>query len=392
MTESRTGVSRSRPRQAPLHQFLVSHLLGGAGLVAVRLSAAAGSRGYRCVAWVPGDGPAREALTRSHVPTRQYNLEALHGNRWRLLGASARITPHLIGLRRPLVHVHGHTFFSMIRPALFAAGARVVVHVQIEPSAHEIEWMLKYPPTHIIACARYIAANIQDAAQRKSLPLSVTAIPNAVDLERFVPGDRLAARTLAGLSTDRFVVLILANLAPHKGQVTALRAIDLLVRRGLPVECWLVGEDRIAGGRYEQELRSLSAELGLADHVRFLGFRDDAPTLMRAADAFVLPSTLEGLPISVLEAQACRVPVVGSNIPGILEVVEDGRTGFIVPADDPAGYADRLQRLRQDDALKAKITDAASAQVSRQNAWSALEDSVFDVYRTMADPGGRDAL
>jgi glycosyltransferase involved in cell wall biosynthesis len=215
------------------------------------------------------------------------------------------------------------------------------------------------------------------------MTVPVTTVPNAIDLDRFVPGDRDAARARLGLATDRFVVLMLANLAPHKGQITLVRAIDELVRRGVPVEGWLVGEDRSADRQYEKDLRALVAERGLTDTIRFLGFRKDAPDLLQASDAFVLPSTHEGLPLSVLEAQATRVPVIGSTIPGITEVVEDGRTGFTVPADDAIGYADRLQALFADRSLRQTITDAAARRVSQEHAWTTMEERIFGIYRSL---------
>ena len=72
----------------------------------------------------------------------------------------------------------------------------------------------------------------------------------------------------------------------------------------------------------------------------------------------------------MLEAQSAGVPVVGSDIPGIREVVEDGKTGFIVPAGNPVGYADRLQMLFQDRQRRRQITDEAAAQVAREHQWA----------------------
>lgn len=336
-----------------------------------------------CTAWLPGDGPAAQALDREQIERRTYDLDATHEGRFRRLAACARMAPGLFGLTRPLVHVHSPTVFGLLRPALLAVRARTVVHFHIEPSAEEIDWTLKSPPAHIVACAKYITKSIKAALDTRSISVPVTTVPNAVDLDRFIPGDVAGARSRLGLKTDSFVILMLGNLAPHKGQDTTLRAVDLLVRRGMTVECWLVGEDRTPGGQYERDLRSLCVDLDLIDRVRFLGFRQDAPELLQAADAFVLPSTHEGLPLSVLEAQAARVPVVGSTIPGILEVVEDGKTGFVVPADDFIGYADRLQTLFQNHALRNQLTEAAAAQVSREHSWSTLEDRVFEVYRSL---------
>jgi len=380
----------SRTSPPALHEVLVSHLVGGAAVVAIRLAAAAPGRGLHARAWVPGTGPATEALDRERIEWRRYDLEAMRGTgRARHLAACAKMLPGLWQASRPLVHVHNPTVYGLLRPALTAARARTVAHFHIEPTSDEIAWALGSPPSHVIACARYISASIEAFLRARSMTVPVTTVPNAIDLDRFVPGDRDAARARLGLTSDCFVVLMLANLAPHKGQTTLVRAIDVLVRRGVPVEGWLVGEDRSHDRQYEKDLRALVTELGLTNAIRFLGFRKDAPDLLQASDAFVLPSTHEGLPLSVLEAQATRVPVIGSTIPGIKEVVEDGQTGFTVPADAANGYADRLQTLFSNQSLREKITAAAATRVSQEHAWTTMEERVFGIYRSlMGSPAG----
>jgi glycosyltransferase involved in cell wall biosynthesis len=213
--------------------------------------------------------------------------------------------------------------------------------------------------------------------------MPITTVPNAVDLLRFTPGSRAEARVRAGLGTSRFVVLLMANLAEHKGQITAIRATSLLRARGVDVECWLAGEDRSGDGQFAQRLKELATELGVTDRVRFLGFRSDGPDLFRAADAVVLPSTHEGLPLSLLEAQATGTPVVASDLPGILEVVEDERTGYVVRADDPEGYADRLERLSREPLRRESIVAAASAQVQREYSWDTLNERMFKIYESL---------
>jgi glycosyltransferase involved in cell wall biosynthesis len=215
------------------------------------------------------------------------------------------------------------------------------------------------------------------------MQLPVAAIPNAVDLQRFVPGNQANARSRLSLNTDAFVVLMLANLAPQKGQAILIRAVEMLVRKEMPIECWLVGEDRSDGGAYERELRQLCRERGVATQVRFLGYRTEVPDLLQAADVFALPSTHEGLPISILEAQSAGVPVVGSRIPGIREVVEDGVTGLLVEPEDPEGFADSLERLASDAHLKQRLVDNAAAQVRREFGWDTFEDRVFATYRRL---------
>ena len=377
-------MSKPHPGNVHLHQILVSPLLGGAGLVAVRLAAAARRRAIRCTAWVPGDGIAAETLARDHVPRQFYDLEGLKGHLTGRLAASGRMWCGLASARRAIAHVHNPIVFGLVRPILRAAGLRTVVHFQLEPSAEEIAWAVKRPPSHIITCARYMVGPIRAALDERHASVPVTAVPNAIDLERFQPGDREAARARLGLPTRNFVMITLANLAPHKGQMTGLLALRRLLDRQVQAEYWLVGQDRTPGAEYESRLRARAAELGLADRVRLLGFRQDVPDLLQAADAFVLASTHEGLPLSVLEAQASGVPVVASTIPGIAEVVDDETTGFLVPADDAEGYADRLTALFSNQDLRARLAQAAARRVTQEYSWSRFEERIFDIYASVA--------
>ena len=100
------------------------------------------------------------------------------------------------------------------------------------------------------------------------------------------------------------LILMAANLAPHKGQETALHAAAILKQRGFHTQFWFAGVERGGNLDYTKRLRRLVGELGISDQVRFLGQREDIPESLRAADFFVLPSTAEGLPLSILEAQA----------------------------------------------------------------------------------------
>jgi glycosyltransferase involved in cell wall biosynthesis len=273
--------------------------------------------------------------------------------------------------------------WGLVRPALSAAGARAIVHVHLEPSEEEMSWTLKRPPAHIVTCARYIAGEIAPAAE--AVGVGVTTVPNAVNVERFRAGDPTEARRRVNVdTTSAFVVLMLANLAPHKGQMTAIRAIGELRRRGVDAQCWLVGEERGGDGSYSQALQTLATELGVGAAVRFLGFRTDIVDLLHAADAFILPSTREGLPLSILEAQAAGVPVVASTIPGVLELVDDGQTGFVVPSDDAVGYADRLMLLASQPDLRGRLIAAAEERVRREHSWQTFEDRMFAVYASIA--------
>jgi glycosyltransferase involved in cell wall biosynthesis len=208
----------------------------------------------------------------------------------------------------------------------------------------------------------------------------IVPVPNAVDMDQFRPGDRAAAKRQLGASPHRPLLLMLANLAPHKGQETAIRAAAQLARHGRAVDLWLAGVERGGGQVYQTKLENMATQLDVADRMRFLGFRSDGPALLRAADFLLLPSTHEGLPLSILEAQASKVPVLAAPTAGVPDVVEDGKTGFLIDAADAAGYADRIADLLDSPELYGTVTDAAYRHVGTEHTWDAYTRRIWTLY------------
>jgi glycosyltransferase involved in cell wall biosynthesis len=191
-----------------------------------------------------------------------------------------------------------------------------------------------------------------------------------------------------GAPPDGPLAVMLANLSPHKGQETAIRTAALLKARGIDVRFWLAGSERGGSTTYSTHLESLIRELGVADRVTLLGQRTDSPDLLRAADFFLLPSTCEGLPISLLEAQASGVPVLAAPTAGVPEAVEHGATGLLIPADDPAGYADHIARLLADRERSQRMTDAALRKVRTEYNWTTFCRRILALYQDVSGPGG----
>jgi glycosyltransferase involved in cell wall biosynthesis len=185
-----------------------------------------------------------------------------------------------------------------------------------------------------------------------------------------------------GAPLDTPLILMLANLAPHKGQETAIRAVAELKRRNIEVVCWLAGEVRGADG-YLGRLRELIRTLGVEDRVELLGFRRDAAELLQAADFFLLPSTQEGLPLCVLEAQASGVPVLASATAGIPEIIRDGETGFLIPPSEPGAYAACLARLLENHDLRRQIAAQALAVATHEYNWRRFTNRVWELYREL---------
>jgi glycosyltransferase involved in cell wall biosynthesis len=195
-----------------------------------------------------------------------------------------------------------------------------------------------------------ISGGVRDALLQSGVPAArIEVIPSGIDLAPFdAPFDRAAARSALGLAPDDVLAIQVAALAPHKSQTTLLRAAALLRGRAPRLRVWIAGE-----GALRAALVAEHKALELDDRVRFLGFRDDVVTLLRASDVFVLSSYLEGMGTSILDAMAAGLPVVATRVGGIPEVVTDGETGLLVPPRDPAALAEALARLADDAALRA---------------------------------------
>jgi len=179
-------------------------------------------------------------------------------------------------------------------------------------------------------------------------------------------GDTAGANGHASPSGGSLRVLCIGTLYEVKGQGYLIEACRQLVARGADVRCDLVGE-----GPHEDLLRAQAVSAGLEGRVRFLGrrTREEVAALLNQADVLAVPSVptadgrREGLPVVLMEAMASGVAVVASDLSGIPELVEDGRTGLLAPPGDAARLADALARLAADGPLRRRLGTAGRERV-----------------------------
>ncbi|HEV7213920.1 MAG TPA: glycosyltransferase [Chloroflexota bacterium] len=237
-----------------------------------------------------------------------------------------------------------------------------------------------------------IAANAVERdhmlSQYRVAPDKIAIAPLGVDTVTFKPRDRQAARATLGLAGKQLVFSV-GRIEPLKGMDTLVRAAGLLVhddptlRERLQV---LIGgghvdDDDPGGGTELARLRALIERLGLSDVVHLLGSlpQSDLPQYYAAADCVVVPSHYESFGLVAVEAMACGAPVVASRVGGLGLSVQDGKTGFLVPARDDAAFAERIGRLLTSPELVAEFGQAA-AQAGRAYSWRSVADRILDLY------------
>src|SRR5262249_46850678 len=144
-------------------------------------------------------------------------------------------------------------------------------------------------------------------------------------------------RESAGIPPDASLVGTVGNLYPVKGHTYLIRAAKIILKSRPNTHVIILGR-----GNLKDTLHQEAESLGIKDRIHLLGYRDDVSSWLRQFDVFTLPSLSEGLPMSLLEAMAAGVPVVVTGVGGMPEVVSDGLTGFVVPAEDPDALAAKL--------------------------------------------------
>jgi len=359
------------------HQVLDTGELGGGNLYALAVAERLQASGLTSPVWIGAPGPAVSEAERRGLTVRRFDQARLRAGKLKTLGQLFHL--YRAFRREPgLVHVHSMFNFAMMARVFKPARMRSVAHVHIEAKPEDYRWAFRKPPDAIVTCAKFLSKQVEAAVPAKC---RIVAIPNAVDTVKFAPGDRTAAKAMVQAPSDRPLILMAANLAPHKGQETAIRALAELRTLGTDAELWLAGVERGGGSEFSNRLFELVKELQLTERVRFLGQRSDIPELMRAADALLLPSTNEGLPLTLLEAQAIRLPVVATPTAGIPEIVSHGETGWLIAADDASGYARQLYELFRDPLMGKRVVANAYANIMRSHTMEALMEQLEAVYR-----------
>lgn len=327
-----------------------------------------------CIAAPPGsrilDEAARRKVPSVAVPIARKSLTGLLALR-RLLAAR----------RADVVNSHSSTDTWLAALALLSiSGAPPLVrtrHVSAPiPRNALTRWLYRRATAHVVTTGERLREQVIGATGLE--PERVTSVRTGIDLARFAPGDRRAARERIGLPQDAFVAGIVATLRSWKGHrdlVDALAAID-----DPRFVLAIVGD-----GPGEDNLRAQVKTLGLAARVRMPGNQDDVVPWLRSLDAFVLPSYAnEGVPQAIMQAMACAIPVVTTPVGAIGEIVRDGETGLMVRPRDPGALRAALLRLRDEPALRDRLARAGLDHARANFAAAVMLDGMQRIFLRVA--------
>ena len=261
--------------------------------------------------------------------------------------------------------VNAHHFMSLVYSFY---GCKIKNHTSLIYTEHS-EWEIENIPLRWGIIGNYLlnhadsaigvspAVTTQIRNKFKIDNSKTLTIRNGVDIEAFKrENEKQTLRKELGLVDNEKIIGIVANFRRNKNHIFLLKAFNELVKDYKNVKLLLVGQGYKYDSEYsEQEIRDFINERGLAANVLLLGFRSDIPELLGIMDIFCLTSFKEGLPISLIEAMAAGLPLVGTDVEGIRDVIIPNQNGLLVTNGDVMGLKNILHTLLQDESLRRKF-------------------------------------
>ena len=335
------------------------------------------------------DGDTRTALRSAGVSCEVRPLEHLdkrHPVAW------AQSVAGVVGVARrlgvSLIHANDVPSFQ---PGGFAArllGMPSITHVRFPDQDAGFRWFLRPGFSRALFVSEALRADALAASslfrERAEVLHDGVQLPPRLD-----EAGRLELKRELGLSVTAPLIALTGQVSEVKGIWDFIDAARLVVSRGLAGHFVVLGDDLKGRGALRAEMERRVAEMGLASQFTFLGFRPDAPRLIPAFDIVMVPSHIEPLGNATLEAMAAGVPVVGSRVGGIPEMVVDAVTGRLVPPRDPAALAGALIELLADDTLRRGCGRAARERAETHFSLPAHARRLQGIYDALLD--GRSA-
>ncbi len=281
-----------------------------------------------------------------------------------------------------LIHTHNEAGLVYGVPAAFLARISNIIHTEHgkEPGYDDknalkiAEKFLLKKVKHVVTVSHDLKKKI--VASSRIDKSKVLVIPNGIDVEYFhQPQFREEKRKTYGIGQDDFVIGNIARMVPLKNHRFLISIFKQLVRDHPELKLILVGD-----GPIRHELKAYSESLGLSNSAIFLGERKDVAALLSIFDLFILPSLTEGISITLIEALAARIPVIASDVGGNSEIIENGKTGLLMPLDQTQSWIKAIRSLVESEEKRISLLGNAKTEVTKRFSLGRMIENYQKVY------------
>lgn len=275
--------------------------------------------------------------------------------------------------RFDVVNTNSRRDTMLVGTAARLAGVPLIVRSR--HLAKKVGSLLSYTivPHAVIACSEYVRNHLLDRGVK---PAQVRVVYPSVPIEHWPQGSTL--RSELKLAATDVVITCVAVMRAQKGHTTLLAAVEPLIKSRPNIHLVLAGS-----GAMLETLEQFVAEHGLEKRVHFLGMRQDIPNVLNGSDIFALATEIEATGTVYVEAQAAGLPVVGTRVGGVPEMMIESETGVLVPPNDPDALRDALVQLIDNEMLRKTMGSAARRFVMQGNTFSlqAMVSNTEQAYR-----------
>jgi glycosyltransferase involved in cell wall biosynthesis len=278
-----------------------------------------------------------------------------------------------------IVHTHTHVGAVWGRAAALLAGVRRVVHTEhsSDTALSRVERIAAAILNRFTATTITFSQRTAKLVQARETIRNLQIIPNGIQVRALPsPPEKIRAKQKLGVTPDTLVIGSVANLHPHKDPALAIEAVSLLpetLRRNIMLAYF-------GRGPLEEELNELARRLDVMNLVQFFGFRDDVRDLLAGLDLFLATSPRESMPMSLLEAMNAALPIIGIANTGVLDLVVDRETGFIVNKRQPRVLAEVIRWTLENPEWRTRAGIAAYGRLVANFDIETVADRHVELY------------
>ncbi len=387
------GESPDIPTEAALQRkvfYLLDSLnVGGTEVQAVELATRLNPERYNVtLGCLRARGPLLERLQGSSVSVREFypkgGFDSVHG-----IYQMFRLAMFLRRGRFQIVHTHdlyanvlGIPAAAIARVPVIISSQRDLGHLDLYKSGRRV-WLRRLQKLSTVVLTNANAVREAVLTEDHFAPEKVLVIHNGVDLERFSQRSSERAWLIPDADQGRWIVLVGNMHGDVKGHAVLIAAAETVVREFPDVRFLFAGD-----GEQRKEFEEQVASLGLAKNFSFLGRRNDVPRILSCCDIGVLPSHAEGLPNAVLEYLAAGLPTIASRVGGNVEIIQEGKTGLLVPPDEPSALASALLRFLRDPSFAAELGRNGRSFVSAEFSFERMIEKTDQMYTELLQSRG----
>ena len=372
---------------APVHVlFIIDELceMGGAERVLLKMVRLLPHERFRCSILTFRINEQADALKDISCPVHVFPLKKTYD--WNALRVARQIRQFIRKEKVSIVHTFFETSDLWAGPIARLSGCPVLISSRrdlgiLRSRKHRIGYKLM---GSLYDAVLAVSPQVRDfCIERDGLePARVRTLFNGIETESVLQfHNRHVMRQQMGIAQDATVIATVGNIRRVKGIDVLIQAAASVCQKHPRTMFLIVG--RKSEPEYCQELENRISSLGLSENFRFLGSREDVFAILRMSDAFCLPSRSEGFSNALIEAMACRLPCVATNVGGNSEVVKHGETGFIVESEDCQDLAKRLTCLLDDPSLATEMGLRGEEIVQSRFTVEAMIGGLVQVYQEL---------